>query len=194
MHGYVAEECFPPGTLICDWTPIKVIGGLWHADGGRRCDDEVNRTRITFTSRFFSGANLFVSYAIAHDHKYRSSSSGIIMAKISIIIATMMMAPAVRAQPPYFTASPTSGRAPLTVTFCASAGIAIDFGDGTSSAMGMAQSGDCLAGSTSYVKHIFTAAGTYQLRGFPCPSPHDSICGEVAQQASAVTIAVTPGP
>ena len=121
------------------------------------------------------------------------------MAKISMfglpLIATMMMAPVVHAQPggpPHFTASPTSGRAPLTVTFCASAGVAIDFGDGTSSAMGLAQSGDCPVGGTSHIKHIYTAAGTYQLRGAPCPGSQNTNCGEVAMQASAVKIIVTP--
>ena len=61
------------------------------------------------------------------------------------VIATMMAMAVGDAQTPktatpssgvaYFTAAPTSGQAPLTVTFCAFAGIAIDFGDGTSSGM-----------------------------------------------------------
>jgi hypothetical protein len=121
------------------------------------------------------------------------------MAKIRMVglllIATTMMASVVHAQPrgsPHFTASPTSGRAPLTVTFCASAGVAINFGDGTSSAMGMAQSGDCPVGRTSHIKHTYTAAGTYQLRGAPCPGSQNTNCGEVAKQASAVKIIVAP--
>src|SRR6266705_3519319 len=100
-----------------------------------------------------------------------------------------------RAQTPgaaHFTASPTSGQAPLTVAFCASAGIGIDFGDGTSSAMGMARHGDCPAGSSSHTTHTYTAAGTYQLSGFPCPSStHGSNCAEMARQASTVKITVT---
>jgi len=85
-----------------------------------------------------------------------------------------------------------TGRAPLTVAFCASAGIGIDFGDGVSSGMGIAQSGDCPEGVTSYTKHTYTAAGTYRLRGTPCPSStHGAVCGAVAQQASAITITVT---
>jgi hypothetical protein len=117
------------------------------------------------------------------------------------LIAILILAPAVHAQPggsqpPHFAALPTSGPAPLTVTFCASAGIGIDFGDGTSSGMNIAQNGkngNCPTGGSSYATHIYTVPGTYQLRGFPCPSPNDTICGEVAQQASAVKIAVTPG-
>jgi hypothetical protein len=108
------------------------------------------------------------------------------------LVATIMASSASCAQTSYFAATPTTGRAPLTVMFCASAGTAIDFGDGTSSAMGMAQSGDCPAGGTSYVKHIYTAAGTYQLRGLPCPGSQNTNCGEVAKQASAVKIIVTP--
>jgi hypothetical protein len=98
-------------------------------------------------------------------------------------------------QPAQFTASPINGKAPLTVTFCSVAGIGIDFGDGTSSGMDMAQSGDCPAGGsfTSMVRHTYTAAGSYQLRGFPCPSStHGNECGQVARQASAVKITVTP--
>ena len=97
-------------------------------------------------------------------------------------------------QPPRFTASPTSGPAPLTVTFCASAGIGIDFGDGTTSGMGMARRNDCPAGSSSFATHIYSVAGTYQLRGFPCPSPHENICGEVARQAGTIKIIVTAAP
>jgi PKD repeat protein len=121
------------------------------------------------------------------------------------VIATMMAMAVGDAQTPktatpssgvaYFTAAPTSGQAPLTVTFCAFAGIAIDFGDGTSSAMGMAQGGDCPAGASSMTKHTYVAAGSYQLNGFPCPSSaHGMICGEVAQQAGTVKITVTPAP
>lgn len=95
---------------------------------------------------------------------------------------------------PRFTASPTSGQAPLTVTFCASAGIGLNFGDGTLSQMGIAQNDECPEGLTSAVRHTYTAPGTYQLRGFPCPSAHAAICGKVAEMAGTVTIIVTAGP
>jgi hypothetical protein len=39
------------------------------------------------------------------------------------------------AQTVHFTAAPIAGPTPLIVRFCASAGISIDFGDGTSSGM-----------------------------------------------------------
>ena len=94
----------------------------------------------------------------------------------------------------HFTASPISGRAPLTVTFCASAGIDIDFGDGTSSGLGPPPKDACPAGENSYTTHTYTAAGIYRLRGFPCPSADSDICGRVAEQAGAVTITVTAGP
>jgi hypothetical protein len=77
------------------------------------------------------------------------------------------------------------------VKFCASAGIAIDFGDGSSSGMGLAQSGDCPAGGTSIVAHTYASAGTYHLRGLPCPGSHNTDCGKIAEQASAVEIVVT---
>jgi hypothetical protein len=115
------------------------------------------------------------------------------------LIATIMAAGTAHAQPTtdgkqsaHFSASAISGPAPLIVRFCASAGVAIDFGDGTRSQMGIAQSGDCMPGDFSSVTHTYTEPGTYQLRGFPCPSQHDAVCGEVARQASAVTITVTP--
>jgi hypothetical protein len=119
----------------------------------------------------------------------------LVLTLIVVVIATIVA----QAQPTtdgnrtaHFTASPTSGPAPLTVKFCASAGIGIDFGDGMSSGMGIAQSADCPAGETSYTTHTYTAPGTYQLRGLPCPSQHDIVCGGVAAQASATTITVTP--
>ena len=75
-----------------------------------------------------------------------------------------------------FTASPTSGNVPLTVVFCAEAGIVIEFGDGARSGMGEAPSGACPAGQTAYVTHTYTTPGTYQLRAIPCPSRGDNVC------------------
>jgi hypothetical protein len=94
------------------------------------------------------------------------------------------------AQAAHFDASPTSGTAPLTVRFCASVGIAIDFGDGTSSAMGMPPSGTCPVGEV-YSTHTYVAPGTFNLRGLPCPGSLNTNCGEVSQKASAVVITVT---
>jgi hypothetical protein len=114
--------------------------------------------------------------------------------RIGLIVSAIIMASAARAQPsqpPAFTATPISGRAPLTVKFCATAGIGIDFGDGTSSGMGMAQRGDCPAGVNSYATHTYVTAGIYQLRGFPCPGVNAASCGAVAAQASAIRITVT---
>jgi hypothetical protein len=95
-------------------------------------------------------------------------------------------------QPAHFSASPISGPAPLTVTFCASAGITIDFGDGSIGGMGNASDRDCPAGDPSYTSHTYRAHGVYRLRGIPCPGIHAAICGDVANQASATTITVTP--
>jgi len=93
----------------------------------------------------------------------------------------------------YFAASPTSGPAPLTVKFCASAGIGLDFGDGTSSGMGIAQAGDCPAAGSLMTTHTYTAPGTFQVTGRPCPSSsHAASCAEVARQASSTTITVAP--
>ena len=94
------------------------------------------------------------------------------------------------AQSAHFSASPSSGVAPLTVKFCASAGIGIDFGDGTSGSMGIAQKGDCPPEAFSYTTHTYREPGQYRLRGFPCPSAHDVVCGQVARLASAITITV----
>ena len=112
------------------------------------------------------------------------------------IIAAAGIVAAAHAQPttdgkqaPYFTASPISGPAPLTVTFCSSAGIGVDFGDGTYS-MGPAPTGACQSGQSGFT-HTYTQPGNYQLRGAPCPSPHDVVCGGTAEQASAVKITVT---
>jgi hypothetical protein len=119
--------------------------------------------------------------------------SGFGLAVILAIVAAVVEPGPCRAQSERFTASPTSGRAPLTVTFCASAGIVINFGDGTSGSMGIAQSGECPAGSLSVARHTYAAAGAYQLSGLPCPSStHGASCGEVARQAGTVTINVTP--
>jgi PKD repeat protein len=92
-----------------------------------------------------------------------------------------------------FSASPTSGNVPLTVAFCADAGIVIEFGDGARSGMGEAPSGACPAGRASYVTHTYTIPGTYQLRATPCPPRGNAVCGEVAQAANAVTITATSG-
>lgn len=94
-----------------------------------------------------------------------------------------------------FSASPQSGPAPLTVSFCASAGIAIDFGDGASGAMRRTMPGDCPPGLSSFVSHIYKIPGIYRLRGMPCPSSvlHPE-CGQAAEQANAVTIRVTSSP
>jgi len=98
-----------------------------------------------------------------------------------------------RSEPASFIASPTSGPAPLTVKFCASAGISINFGDGAGSGMGASPRGACPSEAPMYATHVYAAPGSYRLLGSPCPSAGgDNVCGEVAQQASAVTIAVTP--
>lgn len=99
------------------------------------------------------------------------------------------------AQATQFFAVPTSGRLPLSVTFCASAGIAIDFGDGTSVGMGPAPAGACPAGLSTYALHTYAAPGAYHLRGSPCPSSvlHPG-CGEAAVQANEVTITVSGAP
>jgi hypothetical protein len=92
-----------------------------------------------------------------------------------------------------FTASPTSGNVPLIVVFWAHAGILIEFGDGARSGMGVAPSGACPAGQTSYVTHTYTTPGMYQLPAIACPPRGNAVCGEVAQAANAVTITATPG-
>ena len=99
------------------------------------------------------------------------------------------------AQTVHFTAAPSAGPAPLTVKFCASAGIVIDFGDGIRSGMQGARSGDCPAGLSTFVLHTYTAPGTYHLRGFPCPSSMlNPECGEAAGQAATVNVTVTRAP
>jgi hypothetical protein len=115
------------------------------------------------------------------------------------LVAAILSASAVHAQPAtngpqsaLFSASPTSGPAPLTVKFCSAAGIGIDFGDGKGSGMGVSSSGECPAGMGSSVTHVYTVPGTYQLRGSPCPGSPNSRCGEAADQANTVTITVTP--
>jgi len=96
------------------------------------------------------------------------------------------------AQTVHFAAAPIAGPTPLIVRFCASAGINIDFGDGTSSGMQGERNGDCPAGLSYFVSHTYTAPGIYHLRGFPCPSSMLHLeCGEAAGQASSVTVTVT---
>jgi hypothetical protein len=111
--------------------------------------------------------------------------------RVIAAIAALSMWPAmvVAEATAFFDAIPTSGPAPLTVRFCASAGIGVDFGDGVSSGMGP-PSGACPRGGVS-VTHTYTAAGVYRLRGFPCPGSQNTNCGEVAQKAAAVVITVT---
>jgi len=83
----------------------------------------------------------------------------------------------------------------LTVKFCSSAGIVINFGDGTSSGMGAARDSDCPTGFSSFASHTYAAHGIYRLRGFPCPSSKlHPACAEAAAQASAMTIEVTGAP
>jgi hypothetical protein len=92
---------------------------------------------------------------------------------------------------PFFSATPVSGEAPLTVKFCASAGIGIDFGDGTSGGMGPAQTGDCSKPAAVYATHVYEKPGTYKLGGFPCPGVNAAQCGAVADQARTLTVTVT---
>ena len=99
------------------------------------------------------------------------------------------------AQTVHFTAEPSAGPAPLTVKFCASAGIVIDFGDGTRGGMQGARRGDCPAGLSTFALHTYTAPGTYYLRGFPCPSSMlNPECAEAAGQAGTVNVTVTRAP
>jgi hypothetical protein len=120
--------------------------------------------------------------------------AGLAFAATSQAVQAQILAQQPTPQAPQFTASPTSGQAPLTVTFCASAGIGLNFGDGTVSQMGIAQGDECPKGPTSVVRHTYTAPGTYQIRGFPCPGAHAATCGKVAEMAGTVTIIVTAGP
>ena len=110
----------------------------------------------------------------------------------ALSIAAATIACGASAQSVLFVAVPVSGPAPLTVTFCAAAGITLNFGDGASSGMQASRSEACPPGISSHVTHTYAAPGTYALRGLPCPSPHAAVCGAVAQQASQVKIVVTP--
>ena len=94
-------------------------------------------------------------------------------------------------EPAYFSASPMSGKRPLIVEFCASAGIGIDFGDGTSGGMGIAPEGTCPRPGSVFITHKYENTGAYKLKGFPCPGINALHCGAVASQANAVTIEVT---
>jgi|GEM_PF-6775768 hypothetical protein len=79
-----------------------------------------------------------------------------------------------------FTASPTSGAAPLTVTFSSSQGGTINFGDGQTGTIPPAQCAQTATiGSTPIcdqgtVTHVYTSAGTYTATlginaGYTCP-------------------------
>ena len=108
--------------------------------------------------------------------------------------ATFAGAQAASAQAPdstYFSASPTSGKAPLIVKFCASSGIGIDFGDGTSGGMGVAPDGTCPRPESAFTTHSYEHPGAYKLKGFPCPGVNAASCGAVAGQANAIAIEVT---
>jgi len=94
-----------------------------------------------------------------------------------------------------FAAYPTSGPAPLTVKFCAFAGISIDFGDGSSSGLGKAKSGDCPGDAPLVTTHSYGTPGVYRIGGAPCPSAElHPLCGEVANLANTITITVTRAP
>jgi len=114
--------------------------------------------------------------------------SGIRLSPSAIFIILIATTAAHGQQAVQLSASPLSGPAPLTVTFCSSAGIAIDFGDGTISAMDLAQGNECPTGASSHVQHTYAAPGTYQVRGLPCPGSQNTNCGETARLASAVRI------
>jgi hypothetical protein len=125
----------------------------------------------------------------------RISRTVVAMAMFAFLAAVGRQPPEAIAQTVHFTAEPTAGPAPLTVKFCASAGIVIDFGDGTRSGMQGARSGDCPAGLSTFVLHTYTAPGTYHLHGFPCPSSMlNPECGEAAGQAATVSVTVTRAP
>jgi peptidoglycan hydrolase-like protein with peptidoglycan-binding domain len=82
-----------------------------------------------------------------------------------------------------FTASPTSGAAPLTVQFTSSApqgtsiGKTVDFGDGTTGTLGVVPvCSSCNA--MGIVSHTYASAGTYTatLTGGSCACPAGGIC------------------
>jgi|SRR5579872_2594979 len=94
-------------------------------------------------------------------------------------------------EPAYFSASPKSGKGPLIVEFCASAGIGIDFGDGTTGGMEIAPEGTCPRPGSVFTTHKYENTGSYKLKGFPCPGINAIQCGAVAKQATAIIIEVT---
>lgn len=93
-------------------------------------------------------------------------------------------------------ASPTSGSAPLTVTFRTTAGdeesFSVDFGDGTSAKMGVSEGGVARA-----VSHIYTRTGTYTAQlvsGTGCSDAAvQAGCLGVSRLLGSVTITVNAG-
>jgi hypothetical protein len=190
----VTNSCGDPGVSVGledhEVLELRLFGGGSGMAGIRRLNDSVSRPvgrpwlrrKAKVAQPREARARLFFGIV-----------SGFAFAAISVTAQAQIGTQTQTAPAPHFAASPTSGRAPLTVTFCASAGIGLNFGDGTLSQLGIAQSGECPADLTSSVRHTYTAPGTYQLRGFPCPGAHGAICGKVAEMAGTVKIIVTAG-
>ena len=95
-----------------------------------------------------------------------------------------------------FTATPSSGKAPLNVSFggpVSSGGFTIDFGDGKSFSSGCAH-GSCPIDSTSYVDvvHAYSAAGTYVAKLKRHYKVNEGMCqGTDCNVVGTVTVTVT---
>ncbi len=97
-----------------------------------------------------------------------------------------------------FSGSPTSGSAPLSVTFYSNTGGSIDFGDGSSGLMMpltvLCAAGANCGGSSTYAYHTYTSSGTYtaKLLGPGCdPAPLGQVsCLSVRPILGTITITV----
>ena len=103
---------------------------------------------------------------------------------------------------PAFSASPTSGTAPLNIVFTTNvSGSTVVFGDGTSAPVtancltGLNGSRNCDTGSY-LTTHTYTTPGTYTatLRGTQCPSTPGLSCAQVITTLGTATITVTAPP
>ena len=111
---------------------------------------------------------------------------------------------------PTFSASPTSGTAPLAVSFAAgnlgsnTSAYSVDFGDGSAHSSGSCSSspglGACIQGAL-FFNHTYAAAGTYTAQlvyqpPFVCNAPSGASCVQVmpaSQVVGTATITVTGG-
>ena len=154
------------------------------------------QTSATFTHAYQNAGTYNPTFTV-------SNSNGSVQTSASVVVSNNTQAVS-------FSASPTSGTAPLAVVFRSNTNGTVDFGDGTSDQMSVScinyansggSSGNCTTLGNYYAGHTYTSAGTYtatlkRTTTNTCTSTLGTSCAawtEMTEVIGTVTITVTGG-